>query len=307
MDILGVEIAFICLMLVFMVTAIYWPTIVACDGYCCSSQNAKSSKVVKDAATHNRLPYKVRASPKTLSRYSRSVGGTPGVAVINTFYRGLAALLIQHQPLLTIAKTAAKTRAESTDTNPAFFHKNMYPLITMSGEQGTEQEIYNAVYMSQALAKPRAVVILNGITPDSPAWAAWQRLVVDNVVHWKTTDLLTNSEQTWVKGTFKMLNTNKAVSEYMYDIMKTYVDLDSNDETAYYITSQERENEIRVAYEKDKTFTVSNLTSAFHAATLKILYPNIEIKFHEPEDLETEESDPDLEKAKEFLTKYILV
>lgn len=295
-----IEFAFIVLMAIITVTALYWPFISTCNGYCCNTARTTENKV----DTPDAIPYQVHESSQPLSRYSRSVGGRPGIAVLNTFYRGLASITIEHQPIYTIAKLAAQVRPESNDKQPTFINKNKFPVITVSGAHGTEQEIYDTVIMAQALAKAQGVVIVNEVKPNSAAWRAWQRLVLDGVVHWQEEDLLAHENQVWVKGQYKNLNTNTAVSEYLYDIMRRFVKIDEADETVYYVISQTRENEIRESYQRDTSFTVTNLTTAFHAAVLKVLFPKIQIVM-ELEDEEPSEN-TSLTKAVEFLNTYIV-
>lgn len=296
-----IEFAFIVLMAIITVTTLYWPFMTTCNGYCCNTNKTTENSELKSKET---IPYQVFESSDPLSRYSRNVGGRPGIAVLNTFYRGLASITIEHQPLYTIAKLAAQVRPESNDKHPTFINKNKFPVITVSGMHGTEQEIYDTVVMAQALAKSQGVVIVNEVKPNSPAWHAWQRLIRDGVLHWKEEDLLAHGNQVWVKGRYKSLNTNTAVSEYLYDIMQRYVAIDETDETVYYVISQTRENEIRESYQRDSTFTVTNLTTAFHAAILKVLVPKIKIEIELAEEAAKTHS---LDKAVEFLQTYILV
>jgi hypothetical protein len=144
--------------------------------------------------------------------------------------------------------------------------------------------------------------------------------VHDGVVHWKTEDLYHKDGEHWVVGTYKDLQTQKCVSEYLHHCMSDYVGLHNTDEAdkkesiskTYYLISKEREDELRRAYETDRQFTVNNLTTAFHAATLKVMYPKLNVTMDTsalPPQAAAEESTEEAQyrKALQFLEQYILV
>lgn len=69
----------------------------------------------------------------------------------------------------------------------------------------------------------------------------------------------------------------RSVSEMMAFILLEYLHLlDST--TRYYCTSIQREEELRVAYAKEDSFLVNNITSGIHAWVLKRMYPAIKLK-----------------------------
>jgi hypothetical protein len=49
-------------------------------------------------------------------------------------------------------------------------------------------------------------------------------------------------------------------------------------EIIHYSTSQEREDEIRIAYQHDVKYKITNVTTCIHASVLKILFDRIYIQ-----------------------------
>jgi len=294
--------------MMIIVTAIYLPDIHTCTSWCCTSSRTGRSR----STQNDTIPYHPSLSDKNIRDFSRewgesSSGSKSGVSILENFMTSLMTLHIAHQPIYNIARLAAEVRAENGDT-VKYLHKNMFPLIALSGKKGNADEIYMTSYLSQALCKTGGALIMNGMTPDSPALVAWRKLIQNDIIHWKETDLFQNQGEYWAVGTFKQINANKCASEYMYDMMKYYT-TQTEDETKpvdieqpvrYYIISREREDEIRKAYKDDKTYTITNVTSAFHAAILKILIPGISIVVEE-----SVEKEPLYIKALQFLDLYI--
>ena len=322
------DVLWIILGFIVIVTAIYLPLIDTCNGWCCSSSSRKSEHV----SGVYRLPYQPRESKQSLQKFTRQTGQknsgqNSAVMILENFFSGLSTVSISHQPIFNIARLAAELRPESSNIVEGKFtyrHKNQFPLIALSGKKGSTEEIYTAAYLAQALAKPNATVVMNGVTADSSAFHAWSRLVHDGIMHWKTEDLYHKDGEHWVVGTYKDLQTKKCVSEYLHDRMSAYVNLGQNEGTdlpktkTYYVISKEREEELRRAYEKDRHFTVTNLTTAFHAATLKIIYPKLNVTIDDKSlpaltpKVSVKEIEEDVEttryrKALQFLETYILV
>lgn len=272
---------------IIIVTGIYLPDI-HCTHWCCDNKVANKLDSID-------LTYKPQESKRTLSQFGRDLNGSNGVVmVMENMFSGLANLSIPHNPIYTIAKLAAEIK----DGVPLRKHK--FPLITVSGKRGSVQELYMTVYMAQTLATPKASLILNGLTEtSSAAFDTLTLLVRDEIIDWNPADMYTHNEEVWVSARFKNIDTSKSVSEYMHDIMTRYLEL-SGSSVRYYLISKEREDELRNAYKSDTEYTVTNITTAFHAAVLKVLFPNLKILMTEHPD------DPVYVNSVEFLNRFIL-
>jgi hypothetical protein len=292
-----------------MISGIFLPDINTCNGWCCARSAANKSGVL-ELKTSEPIPFQPQESKVSLNQYAREQGNGKGgaVLVLENFFSGLATLNISHQPIYNIAKIAAEVRSNNSENNVTYtyIHKNKFPLIAISGKKGTAQEIYMAAYMGQALAREKdSVLIINGMTAYSPALEAWTRLVDEGLIHWQTTDLFHNETEDWAKGTYAKIDSNKSSSQILCEILSGYLNLDES-KVQYYSISKEREEELRKAYATDKKFMVNNITTVFHAAVLKVIYPTLNITVSElvSDIVEDQELYP---KAVEFLEKYILV
>jgi len=302
------DITWIIVALMIIVTAIYLPKIEDCDGWCCSS-TTREGRALSDSVT---LPYLPSESKQPLHKFSREAGANEsgsrdGVMILENFYTGLTTLNIPHQPVFNVARLASDIRPEAAENSGiyTYVHKNRYPLVALSGKKGSADEIYMTAYMAQALSKTGSTLIVNGMTPDSPAFQAWSKLVVNGIIHWRSEDLYHHDTEHWASGTFKDIDPKKCVSEYLYDMMSEFVEL-GDSKTRYYIISKEREDELRKAYRQDRRFVVNNTTSAFHAATLKVIYPSLNVSVEALES-EDEAEQAIYAKATAFLETYILV
>jgi len=276
--------------LILITTCIYLPDMSICENWCCAARTSASSP--GSGRWGKKPPKQIN---KSLNQFSREIsGGHSALMVLENMHSGLATLSVSHKPLYNLAKLAANNS------------KNKFPLVTVSGKKGTAEDLYMTVYIAQALAKENATIIMNGFTSeDSPASQAWQELVKTEVISWNVSDLFQNKEETWVSGKFRKIDVNKAVSEYVYDIIYRYLDL-AQSSIRYYVISKEREEELRQVYKNDKSYEVNNITTVFHAAVLKILFPDIIINIV-PSTSVIDSVDTDkYEKALTFLTTYIL-
>lgn len=287
---------------IIMVSSIFLPAVSSCDGWCCMNRRRTNN------GERENLPYKPVFSNSDIRGFSKTWneeknGSKSGVSVLENFTNSMSTLHIPHHPIYNIARLAAEIRGDNSKSP----YKNIFPTISLSGKRGHPEETFMMVYISQALCKPNANIIVNGMSEDSPALDAWTQLVDKGIVHWKETDIFFHKEEYWAAGTFKDINTNKCTSEYIYDIMKYYIELESplqvESPIRYYVISSDRETELRAAYNNDKTFKVDNVTSAFHAAVLKVLFPTIQIVIVDT----TDQSEPIYARALKFLTLYILV
>lgn len=298
-----------------IVTGIYFPDINTCDGWCCAktARTMPASRMLESDTSP--IPYNPQDSKLSLNQYAReqsgkASGGNGAVLVLENFFSGLATLNISHQPIYNMAKLALEIRHENSIDNTAtvytYVHKNKFPLVAISGKKGTAQEIYMAAYMGQALSKEKdGVLVINGMTEDSPALEAWTKLIADGIIHWQEADMFHNQNEDWAKGTYAAIDTKKSVAQYLCDIITQYLELDES-KTQYYVISKEREDELRKAYMADKKFIVNNVTTVFHAAVLKCIYPTLNITVESLVSVIPEETTL-FPRAVEFLEKYILV
>lgn len=271
-----------------VVTAIYLPQIEdsSCSSWCCRSTSRATSTHQAQRSDHP-LPFQPQESKASLTQFSRekngaASGANSAVMILENLFTGLASLSIPHKPIYSVAKLAAEAQSRDNDATFTLLHKNRFPMVTVSGKRGTAEEIYMTVYMAQTLAREHAVLILNGLTDaSSPAFEALNQLTKDEVLEWNPSDLYQHGDETWISARFKSVNTSKSVSEHLYDILYRYLDL-AGSSVRYYVISKEREEELRRAYKNDQTFTVTNLTTAFHAAVLKVLFPDLKIELVEP-------------------------
>lgn len=303
-----------------IVTAIYWPWIndnTNCSSWCCRTGQSRTRHEAKGTDPSNRMAFTPQDSKATITQFSReqngaTSGSNSAVMILENLFSGLATLSIPHQPIYTISKLAAEVKTGDSDATYTSVHKNHFPMVTVSGKQGSAEEIYMTVYMAQTLAREHAVLILNGLDHDaSPAFEALNNLVKDGIVDWQTTDLYRHGGETWASARFKSIQTNKSVSEHLYDILYRYLDL-SGSPVRYYTISKEREEELRRAYKTDTQFVVHNITTAFHGAVLKVLFPNLKLVV-EPVNV-TPDTSPTADDAEgttyqnaiEFLRTFIL-
>lgn len=310
-----------------IVTAIYWPVIngdAGCGSWCC--RYGESSSDDTNRASHReataRLPFQPQESKASLTQFSREQNGAvsganSAVMVVEAMFTGLAVLSIPHKPLYSISRLAAEAQSSDNDTTFTFQHKHQFPMVTVSGKRGSAEELFMTVYMAQTLARPGAVLILNGLTDEhSAAFAALLQLVQAGVLAWQPTDLYRHGTETWASARFQAVNPSKAVSEYLFEMMARFLEL-SGTPVRYYVISKEREDELRRAYKHDTLFTVHNVTTACHGAVLKVLFPALRLEVRPPPPLPsplsvtTPTASPTAEdliypRALEFLQKYIL-
>lgn len=274
-----------------IVTAIYLPWI---NDSSCVARVASWSGRESSFNKQNFLQYQPQESKASLTQFSRDLSGRESgqhgaVMILENMFTGLATLSIPQRPIYSIAKLAAESKSEDDGKTFTAVYKHRFPMVTMSGKQGTAEEIYMTVYMAQTLAKEKGVLILNGVMEDSPAFEALNLLVKDGILAWNPVDLFQKGDETWISAKFAAVNTAKSVSEYLYDIINRYLNL-SDVPIKYYVISKEREDELRRAYKSDKTFKVENTTTAIHGAVLKVLFPDIKLTLPTPTHLSTSPS-----------------
>jgi hypothetical protein len=87
------------------------------------------------------------------------------------------------------------------------------------------------------------------------------------------------------------------VSQLIFDAFYKFCELEAYPDTIYYVTSPEREDEVREAYQNDQSFVAPTVTGIIHACVLKSMFPKMKIVI-EP----TDESL--FSKASEFYQVY---
>jgi hypothetical protein len=262
--------------ILMVVLSIYLSGMIDCSAWCCVTTRTD------DIRMHSTLKYEPHESKVTLQQFSRDKNGTESgssnaLMIMENMYSGIATLFIPHNPLYEISRKAAEVTTSSDGKVFTPVHKHNFPMVTMCGKKGTPDDIYATVFMSQTMARPGAVLVMNGVdSPESPAFSALNKLVNNGVVEWDEADLFINGNERWISAKMKAVDTSKSVSEYLYDVIYKYLQLKSSP-TVYYVTSREREDELRIAYKNDKQFRVTNITTVIHGMILKVLFPAIEL------------------------------
>jgi hypothetical protein len=228
----------------------------------------------------------------------------PVLTVLKPLHTGLMNLNVGHYPIYNLAKLATQLKQgfdTAKDLVGAYHHRHNFKFITLSGDSGSTQELFYSLKLINLLAKPNAIIIMNGIYENSPALQAWYRAEDEKLITWKNQQVYTHDKDAWVQG--NIISSDKCMSQVLLDIMYDYMDIKPTSDIKYYFTSLEREEELRKAYNQDRTFKVDNITTAIHGVILKCLHPNINISIAQ----QTEPS-PSAEYTKilEFLKKYIL-
>lgn len=291
---------------IILVSCLFLPTAAECTGYCCN-QSKTARRLLTGSRQHETLPYQVRVREESLARVARTAG-TPAnsqqppatLQIKETFFTGVTTLAVPHQPLYHLPRLAAEAQPVAGTKDYRYLRKNLFSLITMSGKTGTADEIFYSVYLSQALAKPNATVIVNGMNMDSPAFEAWSRLVFEDIVQWDG-EVEEHGEERWARGQFKDIQPAKAPTEYVVDVMKDVLELTTSD-TEYYSMSREREDEFRRHHADDRRVVVPNLSGLIHASVMQVLFPDIKCDY---QDLHQDHDDYELfERGKEFVQTY---
>lgn len=300
--------------LIVLVTCIYGPELSECSGFCCSSKNSDRELPFSRLEEHKEagsfpkesvfgLPYHPSESKTTLASFARKKSRSP-VCILNNFSGGLTALKINHHPLLNLTALGC---ARHPSNDKVYLHRHKYNLVTLSGEKGSWRDLYDSVFLSQVLSKENASVILSHTTPGSAALAAWSALVKDGLLHWDQGQLFQDSEgSTWCVGNFKRADQEACASVLLCEVVKRRIGFKESDTLKFHHVfniSEERENDLRLAYGNDATVRFDNLTSAFLACTVKVLRPKIKVQQKETYEGPAEWK-PWFDKMCEFMQEY---
>ena len=256
-----------------------------CSGYCCS---CTSSRTTANQLEQNR---EQKESEDTLDHYVQKLRNKQGKDTVSVlqYVSGLEVLQVRHQPIIQLAQKAGEVPRKPFD------------IFVVSGTKGNQHEIYSTLRFCQLLAKDDSAVVLTGIESDSIALAAWEQMIEEKRI---VADdyTLTHGQESWIKGSL-----NKeylTLSEVWKDVLERFIEYSSEEETIYYVTSEEKEKEVREAYKEDTHFKVDNITSAFHGIVLKSIFPSIHLNVTPSEVIDN----PTLEQSRyKSLTHFIHV
>ena len=304
------EIVYILFAFVIIVTCIYGPDIKLsnCTGYCCSDSNKINGNIVKSKLSMKTLPKFVKdhVGPVTPGNVLRSNGA---VSIVNKILNRSTDVHIPHKPIYNICKTAMVVQGGKQTSNSRekpiyrYVHKNKYETITLTGDKGTQQDLFYTIYVAQTLATKNGYIIMTGTRHDSDALKAWKRAVDEGVIEWSTEDIWhdVNGEH-WTKGTFNN-DVDKSVSEHILHIFKDFIGEQDNENI--YRTSLEREEELREAYRLDPEYPVKSATGAVHGAVLTSLINGLKLVLEVDVELDLEHADHT--HYNDFLNKYFIV
>lgn len=147
-------------------------------------------------------------------------------------------------------------------------HRHRLPRLAIGTTPEMEaRDVCALVYVAQLLCNNQASVIL--VDPTPAALNAWSTLVERKVVRPGSRP---------GQGSLTHALRHDSISRYLVQAMWDWMPVPSTSQTRYYIASKSRDDEIVKAYEKDRQFTVTNVSSAFHAAVLRVLVPSVRIQ-----------------------------
>jgi hypothetical protein len=78
---------------------------------------------------------------------------------------------------------------------------------------------------------------------------------------------------------YELQSETKCTSQIIYDAIYKHCNLSQFPNSIYYVTSEQREDEIRQAYKDDRSFEAETLTGIIHGCVLKSMFPKINIIF----------------------------
>jgi hypothetical protein len=76
---------------------------------------------------------------------------------------------------------------------------------------------------------------------------------------------------------YELEQEKRCVSQVIFNTIYRECKLDQMPHITYYVTSTQREEEVRVAYKDDRSFIVRTVTGLIHACVLKAMFPDINI------------------------------
>ena len=202
------------------------------------------------------------------------------------------------KPLLQLAQLSFELKKgfESKVSN-AYKHKNKYHVVTYDDQ------------LNKYLLKFIKLIAEKNAHLVSPSCEINTEHVISQHTVFPTNDSFSDSKSIQLSETWQVreINSKKEVlctSQLIYDTMYEYCNL-SESTTIFYVTSQEREDEVREAYQNDTTFNVKNTTSCIHSCVLKSMFPKIKIVIVQKLDNSQDQpKDEYFEKACEFMELY---
>ncbi len=89
------------------------------------------------------------------------------------------------------------------------------------------------------------------------------------------------NESSNVLFVYELEQEKRCVSQVIFDTIYKECKLETFPHITYYVTSLQREDEVRIAYKDDRIFNVKTVTGLIHACVLKTMFPHMKIVVNE--------------------------
>jgi hypothetical protein len=89
------------------------------------------------------------------------------------------------------------------------------------------------------------------------------------------------SESSSVYSVYELESENRCVSQLIFEVIYKECKLDQFPHITYYVTSTQREEEVRKAYKDDRSFVVRTVTGLIHSCVLKTMFPFMNVIINE--------------------------
>lgn len=192
-----------------------------------------------------------------------SIASPRVLTVMTPLFSGLAVHNVSSEPLYELSKLALQKRGE------AYAYRSVFSMVTLSAQSFPDHQLLGSIAVAALLSKPNGILVVDGECQE-----AWDEAVSRGIVR-----PTVSKETRWKVGTFGDVDPETSVSKILADALYRVIGVDpSTSDIKYYLTSLIREEEVRKVYQHDKTYDVTNTTSAFHGIMLKALFPDIRLK-----------------------------
>lgn len=301
LDFIWMFIGFILLTTCVFIDSINQP----CNGFCCLRH---------DKVDWSEVDFQIEIMDKPVTTFTRNIAlskshgpvPVPVFTIMKPLFQGLVTVGVQHNPIFNIARIALEVKQDYQSTANmvgALHHKNKYLVITLSGEKGSVEDLYFCIKMSTILARPHATLVMDMPNDESNAMSAWKKAVEEGIVHWDNKVYNYEASNSWVKGEYKDISVDRCVSQVILEVILEYLKVEPDEDIIYYVTSFEREDELRVAYKDDRSIKLMpTVTSAINAIVVYCMFPDIKINMP----ASNENDDPRYLKMRTFIQRYIV-
>jgi hypothetical protein len=289
----------------------------SCDGFCCRKSQQTPFSVPKHA---NKSDFNL--TDAITSEFPKENIVSIGYDKINS----VGSQHIRHYPIQALGNLALQKDPKYKENKLVNRHK--FKVFLINGNLGNANELYYSSYSMQALASPGAVLFMTNVLEGSEAEKAWARMVDENVIRFEK--IMEHEGEAWNIGTFQNYEdfshvcTSNLVKYCMDDYVKQHLGEEAffEDTNIYYLTSEEREDELWSAYLQDvpngtsikknsfgrpmkrlsvDTYEMSTVPSLYNGAMLKMIHPDLNITFGK----ETDE--PRSKVLREFIQTHFKV